>query len=274
MDYVDYVDGQTQQDIINSLSTVIHETYHGYENDFCDGEWECVGYYFGDGIGFSVPMTEVFKTPLMDKFIPDSLKDEDFNSRYDPYIVGDLEISSHSQGIYGIMEEMNAYYLGLEVNLSTWDYYMSQNKGQVSQEMGKNFFWQCGSDLLAKYQFRFFVAWYLEHAQQKYPSVYKGIMENRRARLCYTLIELRYESAEREYAARLDEYIQKAKAKGMDVSVEGDFLYFREKYSASGTGIFAEEMTRLDRALLPKWRKQLEDFKLKGVTEQNWKSFL
>jgi hypothetical protein len=274
LDYTEYADGTTEAQMIESLSTVIHETYHAYENDFCDGDWDCVGYYLGDGIGFSAPVTEVFKTPLMDPYLPDSLKTEEFNSRYDPYIVGDLEITAHTQGIYGILEEMNAYYLGFEVGLSTWDYHLAKGKGKVSREMGETFFWQCGSDLLARYQFRYFVAWYLEHSQKKYPAVYKGIMANQRVRLAYTLLEQRYELAEQEYDGRLAEYIRMADAQGMEVSVDGDFLYFHNGNGYSGTGIFGEEIDRLDRGLLPKWRKQLEDFKLKGVTEQNWKSFL
>lgn len=274
LDYVQYVDGSTQADLLESLSTVIHETYHAYENEFCAGEWECVGYYFGDGIGFSVPMTEVFKTPLMDRFIPDSLKQEDFNSRYDPYIVGDLEISSHSQGIYGILEEMNAYYLGLEVNLSTWDYHMARRKGKVDEEMGQVFFAQCGSDLLALYQFRYFVAWYLEHAQQRYPAVYKGIMGNGRLRLAYTLLDDRYSAAEQRYRSRLEEYMRLAEAEGMQVKVEDGFIIFSTDDGWHGYGIFDEEMNQLDRGLLPRWRKLLQDFRLKGVTEANYHQFL
>jgi hypothetical protein len=86
LDFTEYADGNSDLEMLDDISTVIHETYHGYEADFCDGEWDCIGYYFGEGIGFSVPVGEVFKTPEMDPFIPASLKTEEFNSRYNPYI--------------------------------------------------------------------------------------------------------------------------------------------------------------------------------------------
>lgn len=273
LDFTEYADGTTDLEILRHISTVIHETYHGYESDFCDGEWECVGYYFGDGIGFSASIGNVFNTTELDKVIPASLKDEDFNSRYDPYIVGDMEISSHTEGLYGIMEEMNAYYLGAEAALATWDYYLDRYKGKYVEDWGAPYFSQVGSDILALHQFRFFVAWYLEYARDHYPVVYRELMADQRLRLAYTLLEIRFTRAEEEYNSRLTEFSSKATTTRTRVYVEDNFLWFVTGGSGSGTGVFTEDMKKLDKALQPRWQKLLDSFILKGATESNWKSY-
>lgn len=273
-DVKSYVEGSTPLAMIKDLGTLVHEGLHSYENDICGETRSCNGYFLGEGIEIQVVMGKVFKTPEMDRMIPDALKDEDFNSRYDPYVVGDMTISSHTQGMYGLMEEMNAYWVDGYIYARIWPFLIKENGGNPKSEFMLQGVFGMGSSMIARHQFRYFLAWYLEYAQKKYPEVFDDLMANQRLRLVYTLLEIQYAELEVSMENAIQDYIQMAQEAGYESYVEDGFLYLKKNGSSSGRGIFTEERDALKSHFLPKWQQYLDDFKLPNATLQNWKEFL
>lgn len=271
-----FTDGETEFDLINDFSTIIHEAYHGYEN-YVTGEyfWDGTGYYLGDGIRIPVKHTEVYPTPILDEFIADSLKEE-MNSRYEPYIIWEkMTIGSHTYGIYGLMEEMNAYYIGGRGIDAAWDYLLENCPDTLYDCMGSTFFHSLSNDVVAYHQFKFFLAWYLEHAETHYPKVYKGILENQPFRVAFTLLDIKFQALETKFRKRIEEFCAMAQARGENVKVNRNYLYrYSGEFGGSGFGIFYEDIERLDNAFLPKWQNYLDRLKVKGVTPENWEKYI
>lgn len=273
-DVKSYIDGTTPLGMIKDLGTLVHEGLHSYENDICDEIYSCNGYFLGNGIEIPVVMGKVFKTPEMDREIPAKLKEEDFNSRYNPYVVGDMTISAHTQGMYGLMEEMNAYWIDGHIYTLIWPFLVKENGGNPKSEFMLQGIFGMGSSMIARHQFRYFLAWYLEYAQKHYPAVFQDLMQNQRLRLVYTLLEMRYEELEIFMEKAIQDYIQMAKSAGYDSYVKEGFLYLAKNGSSSGRGIFTDERESLKENFLPKWESFLEDFKLPNANFENWQEFM
>lgn len=273
--FTKWIHGDTEGAVLTEFSTVIHECYHGYENKLVGAVWGKTGYFLGDDIRIVVEHSTVYPTPELDPFIPDSLKDEDMNFRYDPYIVGDLTISAHEFGIYGLMEEMNAYYLGGLASYHLWDYYREKCGDDIYSCLAGPYLQSVGGDVLAYYQFRFFLAWYLEHAETHYPEVYRGIMYNHTFRVAFTLLDIKFRELEQMYLAKVDELVELGNAAGQELSVKDGWLYHqRTAGSRTGRGIFLDDMKRLDNAFLPRWQDYYNRLRIKTVTIDNWKDYL
>lgn len=271
-----FVDGYTENDLLEDFNTVTHEMYHGYESAICSENYKCNGYFLGGDIRIPTMIGKVFKTPEMDKAIPDSFKNPEMIFRYNPYVVGSLNISSHTEGIYGLFEEMNAYWVGMHATLCIWPYIKEKAGTDFRSEKYKDFFQNVSGDGVARYEFRFFIAWYLEYAKAHYPDVYAGIMQNTHLRLAYTLLEMRFDQAEKTYQACLTEYVSSAKESGLDIELdeEGELWIYNPDGSGSGWVLNNMTVERLKNAYLPKWEKLIEEFKLPNANFDNWESFM
>ncbi len=278
-EYTKYTSGETAPGHLANFSTVIHEAQHGYENQECGGTWECTGIYLGDGIHIAVMHGLVYDTRELDKVLPDAdvYREEIF--RYDPYIFSEdgLEISSHTDGIYGLLEEMNAYYLGARATLETWAWFEREYGYQDCDLWIDGPLTAPGDDFLALHQFRLFLAWYIENAKARHPKVYEDIMENGELRVAFTLLERRFEAKEREYRELIPVTVEKLRAAGANVSADEDG-FIRKHWESEGLTYSTGSGTELDEAnycreLLAgsNWEKLLGEFRVKGVTEGNYR---
>lgn len=273
-DVEDYIDGENEADMLRDLETLVHEGFHTYETSIGNRGSLDNGYFLGEGIEIAVEVGEVFYTPEMDASIPANLKDEDFNSRYDPYVVGDLRISAHTQGIYGLMEEMNAYWLGAHTTAQIWPLLLEKAGTDHNSLHIQTGLVGVGGNLLARYQFRYFLAWYLDFAERKHPKVYQSIMANKRLRLVYTLLEIRFEEIEWAYQQLLQDAIQVGESGGYEGFLEDNWLCYKKGGGRQCRGTYLDEMADLDKAFPDALRARLEAFQLKGANLNNWKEYL
>jgi hypothetical protein len=198
----DYVDDNSEKEMVKSWSTVIHELLHGYNESSIKGHT----YFIEKGIRIEVPFTEVYNSKELNKTIRKGLQDSIF--RYHLYIGGknDLlgfgkvkgvndskqnEAMSIQKGIYGLLEEFSAYYYG---NLAAYEqkkYYL-KTYGEKNPDAWKSYKHEVESDLVAYYEFQLFMAWYMNLAKEKFPKVYEGIHKNQAFKVVYTLISDKY----------------------------------------------------------------------------------
>lgn len=280
--YTCYTSGTTAKGHLLNLSTVIHESQHGYENAACD-EWYCTSINLGDGMIIPMPHGKVYDTRELDTILPKADVYMDSIFRYDPYIISEdgMVISAHTYGIYGLLEEMNAYYLGARVSFEIWPWFekelgMKDYEGWMHGPLSGP-----GDDFLALHQFRLFIAWYIENARDRHPDVYESIMSDMNLRVAYTLLDKRFAEKEIEFRTKLDEYCARiAKAADVDFKVdERGFVYYHYT-RAGGSGGYGSGTSWPETVYCKKllngteWERILEEFKVKGVTESNYRSFI
>ncbi|MCB9235175.1 MAG: hypothetical protein H6581_26200 [Bacteroidia bacterium] len=200
-----YVEGHSEKELVHEFETVVHELLHGYNGQGLQSSYR---YFFpGPGERIQVPMTKVFSSRELSSFVPRGRQDSVF--RYAIYVGGKQatakygkqeirfnnggngDISSVTDGLYGILEEFNAYYSG---TLATWELkkYYQDTYGSENPEIWAEYKHQLLGNAQAYHEFRLFMAWYLLYAKQKHPSVYAGLMENKALRKVFTQLCDRY----------------------------------------------------------------------------------
>ncbi|MES2587899.1 MAG: hypothetical protein V4622_02895 [Bacteroidota bacterium] len=199
----EYVDGKAEKDLIKDYSTVIHELLHGYNQTENDGHT----YFIENGIRIHVPFTDVYNSKELNKVVRKSLQDSIF--RYGLYVGGksDLpglghvkgindskknEVMSIQLGIYGLLEEFSAYYFGDLAAYELYDYYLAKFP-KSDKDSWASYYDEAKSDLVAYYEFQFFIATYLTYAKEKHQNMYADFHKNKHLKVVYSLIQDKYE---------------------------------------------------------------------------------
>lgn len=273
-----YADGTSEKEWLKSYSTVVHEGYHHWEGQN-RSTWASTRYLVARGLEIEVPHRELYDTRDLHPTVVDSLKEKIF--RYRPYIFdGDRRLGSHVYGIYGLMEEWNAYLLGVKASLSLESWYRDRLKGNTGKEayelMGAGFLTNPASSMLAHHEFRLFIAWYLEYAQVQRPEVYEACMKNKLLRVAFTLIDQEFDAVESHWLRMVDDFIAESSAwdEGRVVLREGFLSYVTDR-GGYGNGLFLDDRAFLRELLQSEGHDQiLARFRLPGVNKANWQDHL
>jgi hypothetical protein len=197
-----WVGKHTESALIDDLETIIHELFHG----LCIQHSKGLKYHVGKEIVIDVPFSKTFNSKELNTFIRKGQQDSIY--RYAIYVGGKNELpgggkitainsgasdeaSSVQIGIYGMMEEFTAYYFSLLTSYPLKSYY-EREFGMLNQSAWYNYRHMMEDNILAYFEFRFFMGSYMLYAKEKYPEVYDGIMKNNSLRVVYTLIVNRF----------------------------------------------------------------------------------
>lgn len=280
-DYTVYARGTSHQQMIESFSTVIHESCHGYNfnigfdhmkksSDFSNTQ----GYYISPTIKLAVPQLKTYRSTQLNKVVPKAWQKDIF--RYDTYVGDGSEVSSQVNGIYGMIDEFDAYYQGSKASIELQTYYETFCD-YSDTECWADYLSEPASSLYAYYEFRLFIAWYLKYAKQKHPDVYKETINNQNLRVAFTLINDLYANLLDEYFTRREMIIDKLNEKSNKrVKVENGFLmlYDKDGMGASGKGAPDKTMEELKAMFKPEDLAILKSFRINGVTTENYKDYL
>ena len=241
---------RSEKGIIESLNTVVHESMHGFTSRYAYQMLEKeppAGYEFGDDYSafyldvneiYLVKHTEVFTSNLLKKRIPKSLR----TFRYNPYIAPkDNNLGSQIQGIYGLMDEWNAYYHGTLTAYDLFGYYRSKAEDK-NQQVYLEHVSNLAGTYFAYYEFKYYILKYLELAKASYPEVYSGVMANETLRKVYTEIDDRFSGLLALFETRLDVIENLVTADNYTSVYREDGYYF---IGSSGVGLFSEEASKL-----------------------------
>lgn len=264
-----YVDGNSEQDLVEDYNTVIHELLHGYNTSTTRGNY----YFIEPGIRILVPLTDVYRSKELNTFVRKGLQDSIF--RYGIYVgahntlpghkkkIQGLnnnernEASSIQQGIYGLLEEFNAYYYGALAAYELYDYYLKKF-GEVSSSEWKDYKHSVLSECLAYYEFNLFFAWYMVYAKEKYPKIYNQIAENNTFRVVFTLLQQKFGDLVRDVEARVQTISALNKPDIMDVL---DFSGSPQDISRflEAAGLTKEQLDMLSKKDLQELESQYHD---------------
>lgn len=207
-----YMDNETKEIDIGNFGTAVHEGLHNYDWELAGeieketAEWNdrWKSYFINKDIVLSTEEQSVFKTSTLHRnYFPDAVKEM---SRYQTYIQawgegisdenselskgelkaygvtelrpGEARTTSNVKGIYGLMEEFNAYHHGIKAE---YELITGMEDPKVSGAT---------NSLAAYFEFNVFMAYYLKYAKEQEQEVYRMLMNDQNLRIAYTLIEL------------------------------------------------------------------------------------
>lgn len=244
---------RTEKGIIESLNTVVHETMHGFTSRYAYVMLEqnpVDDYEFGDSYSaffltkdeiYLVKHSEVFTSNKLKSGIPKALR----TFRFNPYIIPkDNNLGSQVQGIYGLMDEWNAYYHGTKTAYDLFEYY--QQKANDDNKIYLEHVSNLAGTYFAYYEFKYYILKYLELAKTDYPAIYSDIMANDNLRKVYTAIDTRFNALLGQFEERLDTIENIVTSDNYTSVHREDGYYF---IGSNGVGLFSEEAEMLKKEL-------------------------
>jgi hypothetical protein len=173
-----------KEDFIGKMGTTVHECLHSYDNVLGEKvNWDAntypIAYFIDKGVVVSFAGKRIFKTDkLHASFFPKEVKKL---FRYGTYVYDNSPstASSNQWGIYGLLEEFNAYYHDMQSQIEYFE----------CHEASFDEYFRFSNEMNAYYEFNIFMAYYLKYAQKYEKATYEYMQNNKELRTAYTLIE-------------------------------------------------------------------------------------
>lgn len=162
-------------DSVRAAGTLVHEATHRLVRyDYKDGHY----YYLNCNKNRSVKHTKTFESRELVEVIPDSCK----TLRFKSYINTKGAHITQIHGIYGLLNEFNAYYHG------------SQSQYDFKPHISENLYLEgtIRSELSAYYEFKYYILTYLIYAEEKYNSQFNDILDNSDFKAIYSYVDTNY----------------------------------------------------------------------------------
>lgn len=250
-DFGMYLMGTDEESIVASLGTVVHEINHGYTNlmalnekatkqltDLADKRASF--FFINTAQQILVPHTRTFPS----KLIANTIKMEFRQFRYKEYITSTNTILGTQQsGIYGLMDEWNAYYQDTKTNYQLYDYFVAETN-QAPADWAR-YLSQVNGVFYAYAEFKYFMLEYLVYARKNQPEIYKGIINNIAFKNSFQAIDKGYAALIEQYFERRTAIVEDLKNKGLSVKMDDQFTFIGSK----GHGNFMKQYTGLIEAI-------------------------
>jgi hypothetical protein len=264
-----YLRGRTQIDMLSSMETNVHEIAHGYfdqnvfryvkENNLKMNPDNAEGYIYLDrssGYFLSFPFKAMFPSKELKAVIPEDLR----TYRFDTYIDGTT--STQGDGVIGLLNELDAYYIGSRYCFDMLDAY----KNAAGSDASGLFEWvtHTQSSMSAFYEFDFFIREYLLFMKKNYPSDYSQLVSYRPFGEAYNSVRTSYKNLIDKYITRIKIEARQLNSSGKaNVKSEKEWLWIKNGNSniASGTPIFSDLREKLMPVLSSRrYREITKDF--------------
>ncbi|MDZ7264177.1 MAG: hypothetical protein ONB16_06300 [candidate division KSB1 bacterium] len=249
--FLDYIDGDSDHDIVASLNTVVHEMCHAFagtmtyfylqqQPDVQLGFGDSYSLFFVDSSrSILVPHTEIFPTREIHPIVPKKFQ----TMRYETYIYPSNKIGSQVHGIYGLLDEWFAYYHGTRTDIDLFDYYAAAAQDQPGRWL--DFFAAVNGTYYAHLEFKFYSLKYLLYAQEHHPDIYHQIIANQNFIDAFNAIDSCFSALNQKYFKLKEDIFQQLAAKGIKCSHDEKYDYV----GLSGRGNFLETYNLLDQEL-------------------------
>lgn len=261
-DFGNYITGADETSIVASLGTVVHEINHGYTGLLALNEkatkklTKLAGkrasfFFINANQQILVPHTTTFPSKLIAHNIELAFR----NFRYDEYITSTNTILGTQQsGVYGLMDEWNAYFQDTKTNYELYDYFVVETK-QTPADWAR-YLGQVNGVFYAYAEFKYFMLEYLAYAQKNHPSIYQDIIGNDAFKASFQAIDKGYADLIEQYFERRTIILNNLTDQGLEISIDDKFTFIGEK----GHGNFMQEYKDLLAAIKDsRFKKVLND---------------
>lgn len=203
-----YLRGNTRSDLLGRMSVNVHEIAHGYygynvfryekENDITV-YWDNIsGYIYLTPIeSYYISFSKEHLVPSgeLAARIPNNMR----TYRFDTYINGNT--STQCEGVFGLLDELHAYYLGSKNNYDMLEAYKLAAGNYTSgiiDWIRDNY-----SSMAALFEFDYFIMEYLLHMRDKYPSNYAQLRSYEGFSAAYSAVRTIYVQLVSEYLDKI-----------------------------------------------------------------------
>lgn len=191
----------SQDRIIDSINTAIHEETHGYSFAYAKN-YNQTAYFVGKKKTIHVTHTKVYRSKLMARSIPKRLR----TFRYNTYVAKPTaHLASDVEGAYGLLNEFMAYQRGMNTVVLLFPYLKKQG---ADWSAWHSYISDCENDRQAYGEFKYYILHYLYYAKKHYPDVYKGIVNNRQFCKAYKTLEKNFRKCIKQYETDLQKIKQ------------------------------------------------------------------
>lgn len=252
-----YLRGRSKMDLLASMETNVHEITHGYfdqnafryakENNIKMNRNNAEGYIYlspSSGYFISFPLKSMFPSHELNAAIPENMR----TYRFGTYINGTT--STQSDGIIGLLNELDAYYVGSRFCLDMFEPY----KNAAGSDAAGLFEWvtHTQSTMSAYYEFSFFINEYLLYMKKNYPSEYKDLVDYHPFGEALNDLKASYKSLIDRYNSIIQDEIKVLKSNGeADIKIYKGWLWIKTGNSniSSGTPMFSDLREKLQPVL-------------------------
>ena len=244
-----YLRGRSRIDLLASMETNVHEIAHAYfdqnayrflrDNKLKLNTDNAQGYiYISPSKYFYItfPLKTMFPSGDLAADIPDDLR----TYRFDTYIEGNT--STQSDGVIGLLNELNAYYLGSQYCFNMLEPY----KEAAGSESAGLFEWvtHTQSTMSAFYEFDFFIKEYLLNMKNNHEADYQKLRSYRTFADAYSTLYNLYSGLIERYQERIKSEMKLLISSGeAGAGIEKGWLWIKagNSHISSGTPIFSKE---------------------------------
>jgi hypothetical protein len=204
-----YLDDSNYESALISMSTNVHEIGHAYGGLLhfaqlmscnCDQtiEFEDIqqGFYHAPGEEYWIDIEEeyIFPSNALSETIPYELQ----TFRYDTYIEGNN--STQGDGVIGLLDELNAYYLGSKYHYDMLPVYKEVFGSDYLDQWVMN----SASEMTAFFEFDFFIKEYLLYAKNYAPATYTYLKNSLAFRKAYQTTHAKYRQLTNAYVTKIE----------------------------------------------------------------------
>lgn len=238
VNFTQWIDGTSERDVVKSINTVVHEMCHGYAGKLYikalmekgltpDGTY--TAYYLGNGEMRLVKHTEGFTTDKIHSVFPKKL----MTPRYETYVYpSSPSMGSQQHGVYGLLDELHAYYAGTKAAFDFYNYYKEKDDtAEGWNEYVTNYY----ATYYAYLEFKSYILYYMLYAKQKQPAVYDEILGNEDYLYALRKTDENWTNLINDFKKTREAIFKDLQSRGIAVNEEGEFTYFGNK----GTGNFS-----------------------------------
>ena len=213
-----YVNSETKKSTLETMSTNVHEIGHGFfhlysykelnnSNEFIDYDFNNIYTFFylskAQNILNVFPADNIFPSKELISIIPKVLQ----TSRFKIYIDGDS--STQSEGIVGLLNEFNAYYLDSKFEYDIYPIYKELYPDNYLNIWVMN----NQSTMTSFFEFDFWIKEYLLFAKNNYPELHNQIYNNDSLMKIYKLIYNKFKKLIKDYSERVNNLKKTTKIK-------------------------------------------------------------
>lgn len=236
----------SQGTTVDGIGTAVHEQCHIYSAyngglyyDSQLGKFvHETAYYIGGGQYITLARGEVYPSEEMSAHIPEELR----TFRYDDYVGAGSELDSNVKGIYGLLNEFNAYSWGSHVNVSLYDYFLTQ---PLTADNLLRYVHISSSDYYAYSEFKYFILSYMIYAQENHPEIYAELMADQALLDLFRITEARYAGVVQQYFDNLDALEALCAELGFSTRHQDSCFFI----NGNGYGTFEDTYFQLEKAM-------------------------
>ena len=247
-----WLDGKSELEVMGSMNTMVHESHHEFtgayylkllEDDLpedFDGRKSYRSFFLSADEIILVRLDDLYNAHELKNDIPKSMR----TFRFDPYIIPrDRYLSSQVSGIYGLINEFNAYYQGTLMIMKMYPRYLEISRQNIKAL--QSFVQHIGHSYAAFYEFKYFSLMYLKRAEDRYANVYRAALANQALREVYTKVHHRYKTLIDEYDQLLLKIVSDLNADGFKAEIRDGYFWI----GGYGVGLITEDTDKLKAAL-------------------------